>query len=334
MVKKAKFSIFGAGAWGTALALQLARAEIPVCLWGHDAAQQESHQQARENTRYLPGLVFPSQVNLTADLASAARFSNDWLIVVPSHAFRSIVQQLLPYLAAETRLVWATKGIEAQTNLLLHEVVKQVWGDQVPMAFLSGPSFALEVAKGLPTAVCVGATDNAFAQDVIGAFHHHQFRVYQNDDLIGMELCSALKNVLAIAAGIADGMQLGHNTQAALITRGLAEMDRFCCALGGSSNTVTGLAGLGDLLLTAGSDLSRNQRFGQFIGKGSSVEEAKAAVRQVVEGYDNTQQVYQLSKQHQIEMPISDVVFQVLFKQLQPKQALTSLLNRPQGWEF
>ena len=325
---KQEIAIIGAGSWGTALALVLAHNKQCVRLWTYDKEQAQRMHQERRNP-LLPKIKLPASIKITADLAEAVKNTRTILLVVPSHAFRSVLRQLKPLITSKMRLAWGTKGIEADTCALCHEVVQQELGKKIPLAVISGPSFALEVAQHIPTAVCVAGNNKNFTRDLAQLFHSSSFRVYQSSDLSGVEICGAVKNVIAIAAGILDGMQLGANTHAALITRGLAEMARLSQAMGGASATVMGLAGLGDLILTCSDNLSRNRRFGQAIGSGLTVTQAQAKVKQVVEGLMNAEQVYQLARHHQVEMPIVEKVYQILYKKLSPKKAIQQLLSRP-----
>jgi glycerol-3-phosphate dehydrogenase (NAD(P)+) len=247
---------------------------------------------------------------------------------VPSHAFREVLEALGPRLSPDARVAWATKGLEPGTALPLHRVAEQVLGGGHPAAVVSGPTFAREVARELPTAVMVAATDPAFARDLAGRLHSGFFRVYVGDDLMGVEVGGAVKNVLAIAAGIADGLGFGANTRAALITRGLAEMTRLGTAAGGRAETFMGLAGLGDLVLTCTDDLSRNRRYGLALARGESPREAEAGIGQVVEGVTTARVVLKMAARHRVEMPITEHVNRVIYDGLGPAEAVQSLLGR------
>jgi glycerol-3-phosphate dehydrogenase (NAD(P)+) len=328
--------VVGAGAWGTALSLVLARNHptAVIYLYTHESRHAEAMRLARENRDYLPGYSLPENVMIIDDLASVSAKGSDLLLAVPSIAFRSVLLQIKS-LFKLPRIAWATKGIDAATHQLLHEVVPAVLSQSVPMAVLSGPSFAAEVAAGQPTAISLAATCDDFARDLLAAFHSTSFRVYRNPDMIGLQVCGVLKNILAIATGIADGLSLGANTRAALVTRGLRELSVLCGALGARQETLLSLAGIGDVLLTCTDDQSRNRRFGRLIGSGLSVEVAKAKLQHAaVEGYYNTKQIRAIAHQRGLEMPIAEQVYRILFSELSPKAALESLLSRPPKSEF
>jgi glycerol-3-phosphate dehydrogenase (NAD(P)+) len=322
--------ILGTGAWGTALALVIARNHHRVWLWGRDAQFLETMARTRVNARYLPDYTFPDTLELAPPqlLAKIVSQVQDILIVVPSHAFRQTLQNIVPYFTAKTRLCWATKGFELETGLLLHEVAKQVVGIQHPLAVLSGPSFAKEVADQCPTAVTIASAEATYANELVELFHHSHFRPYLSSDMIGVQVGGAVKNVMAIAAGMADGLNLGANAQAALITRGLAEMVRFGTALGGQIETFMGLAGLGDLVLTCTDDQSRNRRFGLALAKGYNKHEAQNEIGAVIEGINATAVVHQLARQQEIDMPIVAQVNKVLAGELSPTEAVQALLSR------
>jgi glycerol-3-phosphate dehydrogenase (NAD(P)+) len=325
--KQHPIAVLGAGSWGTALAMLLARNGYDTRLWTRDQLHAKQMHEDGENNRYLPDYPFPKSIHVYHDLAACLEGVTDIFVVVPSYAFRELITKIKPYTNHGTRLVWGTKGLDAQ-NQLLHEVVEEILQHKLPMAVLSGPSLAGEVAAGLPTAVTVSSNDERFAHDLIAYLHSVHFRVYQNNDMIGVELCGAIKNVLAIASGISDGMQFGSNARSALITRGLAEMSRLCEALGGQKETVMGLAGLGDLVLTSTDNQSRNRRFGMALGTGIDPKTAEQAIGQAVEGFHNSQQVCQLAKKHRIEMPISQQVYRILHDNLDARKAVQELLER------
>lgn len=325
-------AVLGAGSWGTALAIQLCRAGGAVTLWGHEPELMTAISAARCNERYLPGVPLPESLTLTSDLASALSDVRDVLIVVPSHAFRAVLNAVQPLLTrpatGSARILWATKGLESGSGKLLHEVTRDVLGDDVPIAVVSGPTFALEVAHGLPTAVTVASTDKTFAADMAARLHSQTFRAYTSDDVPGVEVGGAVKNVLAIAAGIADGLGYGANARTALITRGLAEMMRLGETLHGQRETFMGLTGLGDLVLTCTDDQSRNRRLGLALGKGESLEDALAAIDQVVEGVQTAREVHDLALIQGVDMPITEQVYAVLYEGRKPKEAVQALLNR------
>ena len=327
-------AVLGAGSWGTALAIQLCRAGGPVTLWGHDPEHIADINNVRCNQRYLPDITLPETLTLTADLAAALAGVRDVLIVVPSHAFRSVLTAVKPLLREDARILWATKGLESGSGKLLHEVTGEVLGEAIPMAVVSGPTFAREVAEGLPTAVTVASSDAQFAEDIAERLHSKAFRAYTNEDVAGVEVGGAVKNVLAIAAGIADGLGYGANARTALITRGLAEIMRLGEVLGGHRETFMGLAGLGDLVLTCTDNQSRNRRLGLALGKGESMEEALAHIDQVVEGVQTAREVHDLALSQGVDMPITEQVFNVLYEGTTPKQAVQALLGRDQKAEL
>lgn len=322
-------TVIGAGSYGTALALTLARNQHPVVLWGHDPQHMARLAAERENASFLPGIPFPPDLHIEADLAKAVTASRDILVVVPSHVFGEVLQQLRPYLRPDSRLVWATKGLEAETGRLLQDVAREVLGDAIPLAVLSGPTFAKEMAVGMPTAISVSASDPQFSADLQQLFHcGKSFRVYNSPDFIGVQLGGAVKNVIAIGAGMSDGMGFGANARTALITRGLAEMTRLGVALGAEAATFMGMAGLGDLVLTCTDNQSRNRRFGMMLGQGHDVAQAQASIGQVVEGYRNTKEVYVLAQRLGVEMPITEQIYQVLYCGKDAREAAVALLAR------
>lgn len=327
-------SVLGAGSWGTALALQAAKNGCNTLLWGHTSQHVATLRQARENQRYLPGFIFPDNLGVTDSLQDAVAFSSLLLISVPSHAFKDTLLKIKPFLSKAPHIVWATKGFDAENGSLLSEVVAGVLGEQVVTAVLSGPTFAKEVAAGLPTAVTIASASDAFAAQLAGIMHNHRFRTYTSTDIIGVQVGGAGKNVLAIAAGIADGLGFGANTRAALITRGLTEITRLGIKLGGQADTFMGLAGLGDLILTCTDNQSRNRRFGLALGQGKSREQAIQEIAQEVEGISAAREAYRLSQKHAVEMPITEQVYNVLFNALDPKQAVHNLLARDQKSEI
>jgi len=327
-------SVLGAGSWGTALAIHAAQNGCETMLWGHNPEQAQILQQSRENARYLAGISFPPCLHVTEDIQKSVAFSPVLLISVPSHAFKSTLEKIKPYLGPSPRIAWATKGFSSNNGALLSDAVETVIGKNALTAVLSGPSFAREVANGLPTAITIASASNQFANDVSAIFHHHCFRAYTSSDIVGVQVGGACKNVLAIAAGIADGLGFGANTRAALITRGLTEIMRLGIKLGGHSDTFMGLAGLGDLILTCTDNQSRNRRFGLALGQGKSRDEAINEIAQSVEGIAAAREAFLLAKKHHIEMPITEQVYNVLFNALDPKQAVQILLSRDQKPEI
>jgi len=328
MAQQQPILVLGAGSWGTALALVLAQNQKAVWLWSHAIEHVQQMQTTRQNSHFLPNITFPDNLHIVSDLAQTVTQVRDILIVVPSHAFRETLIKIAPYLSNNARICWATKGLEYNTGLLLHQVAEAVLGNQYPLAVLSGPSFAKEVATQLPTAVTIASASPEYAKNVIQLFHNHYFRPYSSDDLIGTQIGGAAKNVMAIAAGIADGLGFGANSRAALITRGLAEIVRLGHALGGQSETFMGLAGMGDLVLTCTDNQSRNRRFGYALAKGKTHQQALDEIGQVVEGIHAAREVAHLAHKYHIEMPIVEQVNQVLKGDIQPIQAVENLLSR------
>ena len=321
------FAVLGAGSWGTALAMLLADNGYTVKLWAHRADHVNAMQQQRANERYLPGIPFPDNLSITADLQDAVSSVDTILIVVPSHAFRSTLTAIKPFLNQQ-RIAWGTKGLEPDSQKLLHQQAIEELGNNIPLAVVSGPTFAIEVAMKQPGAVTVASTDSNFANDLALAFHNDHFRAYTSEDVIGVEIGGAVKNVMAIAAGVADGLGFGANTRAALIARGLAEASRLGVALGGHQETFIGLTGLGDLVLTCTDNQSRNRRFGLALGKGENCQQAMKDIGQVVEGYATAKEVYGLAQQFGVDMPITEQVYKVLYEGVSAKQAVQDLFNR------
>jgi len=329
-----KIAVLGAGSWGTALASLLARNHYPAFIWGRDRAIIAAIDQRHENPRYLPGLALPGTLRASTELAEVVDGAAWVLVVVPSHAFSQTLDKLAPLLPPGAGVAWATKGFEPGSGRFLHEVARDVLGTYVPLAVVTGPSFAREVTQGLPTAVTVHGDDAAFTGQVAATLHSPAFRAYTGNDMAGAELGGAMKNVLAVATGVADGMQLGLNARAGLITRGLNEMLRLAAAIGARPETLMGLAGLGDLVLTSTGDLSRNRRLGLALGSGQPLDEAVKAIGQVVESVQTANEVMRLADRHTIELPISRAVQAVLNGELTPTDGLQQLLARQQKPEY
>ena len=322
--------VIGAGSWGTALAIVLANKLAPraVPIWARDATLLATMQTTGINQRYLPDITLPNNLSYQNDLAQFMAAVQDVLLVVPSHAFVPMLTAIQPYFTPQHRLVWATKGIEPNSGRFFHHPVTEILGNTCPCAVLSGPSFATEVARGLPTAVTIATLNQAFAQDLVNYFHAGHFRVYLNADLIGVQLCGAVKNILAVATGISDGLQFGANAKAALITRGLVELNRLGQALGAQQTTLLGLAGVGDIILSATDNQSRNRRFGLALATGKTLAAAQQEIGQVVEAIYNAREIYNLAKQHNVEVPIIEQVHFILTKQITPTEAVQHLLAR------
>jgi len=333
MQTKPAVAVLGAGSWGTALAAVLARNGAPTTLWGRDADAVDRIATTRRNARYLPDLELPSQLTVSADLSASVRSADVVLVVTPSHAFAGLLDQLVPIFPRGAGLAWATKGFDPGSGRFLHEIAAETL-PAAPAAIVTGPSFAREVAQGLPTAVTVHSAAPAFATQVAQLLHSTHFRAYTGNDMIGAELGGAMKNVLAVATGVADGMQLGLNARAGMITRGLNEMLRLGRAIGARPETLMGLAGLGDLVLTCTGDLSRNRRLGLALGRGVPLAEAVAEIGQVVESVETVDTIMRLANQHGLDLPIAHGVQRVLHETLTPAEALRQLLAREQKPEY
>jgi glycerol-3-phosphate dehydrogenase (NAD(P)+) len=322
-------TVLGAGSYGTSLAISLARNGANVILWGHEPEHMAQLEMDRSNEAFLPGVPFPDSLIVSADLESAVKACRDLLVVVPSHVFGEVLSNVKPFLREDSRVCWATKGLEPETGRLLKEVAIEALGEDIPLAVLSGPTFAKELAAGLPTAIAVSSPDEQFVRELQEKIHCSKtFRVYSNTDFIGMQLGGAVKNVIAIGAGMSDGIGFGANARTALITRGLAEMCRLGAALGAQPETFMGMAGLGDLVLTCTDNQSRNRRFGLALGQGKSVDTAQEEIGQVVEGYRNTKEVWVLARRYGVEMPITEQIYQVLYQGKDAREAAKDLLAR------
>lgn len=320
--------VLGAGSWGTALAIQLARVALPTLLWGRDTMHLAELQRDRRNARYLPDAPFPDQLRIEPDLKSALQASRDVIAAVPSHALRGMLQEIAPHLRANARVAWATKGFELSTGLLPHQVAREVLGERVLTAVISGPTFAREVGAGLPTAMTIAAGDANYAAELAQRFSGQNFRAYTSTDITGVEVGGAIKNVMAIGAGISDGLGFGANTRIALIARGLVEMTRLGVALGAHKETFMGLAGLGDLVLTCTDNQSRNRRFGLALASGEKVDAAQKTIGQVVEGVLAASAVRNVAQRAGVEMPICEQVYRVVYEGVAPKDAVKELMSR------
>jgi len=321
-------AVAGAGSWGTALAVLIARNGFPVRLWGHNPDHVALLAGERRNRRYLPNTEFPAALAVESDLGRALEGCAAVLVAVPSHAFRSTLAAMAAVLPADCPVAWATKGLEDRSTQLLQQVVAAELGPQRAMAVLSGPTFAGEVAAGQPTAITVAASSPRFAQFLVDRLHNRSFRTYTTDDLIGVQLGGATKNVLAIAAGVADGLGFGANARAALITRGLSEMMRLGMVLGGRRETLMGLAGVGDLILTCTDNQSRNRRFGLGLGQGWPRQQIVADIGQEIEGIVTAATLYRLATASGVDMPISEQVYRILYQGMAPAEAVDNLLLR------
>jgi glycerol-3-phosphate dehydrogenase (NAD(P)+) len=327
--REAPIAVLGAGSWGTALAIQLARSGRATRLWGRDGTQLRAMANDRRNARYLPDATFPDSLTVSAELPRVLHGCLDVLVAVPSHSFRALLQEILPRLDQETRVAWATKGFELDSGKLPHQVAREVLGMDRPMAVLSGPTFAKEVGAGLPTAMTIASPDARFAHALAQGLSSNNFRAYTSNDIVGVEVGGAVKNVLAVGAGLSDGLGFGSNTRIALITRGLVEMTRLGVTLGAHRDTFMGLAGLGDLVLTCTDDQSRNRRFGLQLASGKTPEQALASIGQAVEGYLAAKAVRVVAKRANVDMPICDGIYQVLYEKRPAKDLVRDLMTRP-----
>jgi len=321
-------AILGAGSWGTALAIQFARAGRPTLLWGRAEDEPEKIARERRNDRYLPGAEFPDALEVEPDLGRTLAAADDVLVVVPSGALRAVLTSIKPLLRPGARVAWASKGFEFATGKLPHQVAREVLGPDVPIAVLSGPTFAKEVGRGLPTAIACASPDDNFAFELARSITTPNLRAYTQPDIIGVEVGGAVKNVIAIAAGASDGMGFGANARVFLITRGLAEMVRLGTALGAQRDTFMGLTGLGDLVLTCTDDQSRNRRFGLAVAGGKSVEDAVREIGQVVEGYHAARAVRKVAEALGVDMPISEHVYRVIYEGMDIRSVVEALMSR------
>jgi len=333
MTRRESIAVIGAGSWGTALAIQFARAEQLTTLWGRAEDEPERLERERRNQRYLPESEFPEDLRVAADLEKTVRNNHDVLIAVPSHVLRIVLEQIKPFLSDDHRIAWATKGFEVKTGLLPHQVAGEVLGSDIPLAVVSGPTFATEVGKGLPTAMTVAAANAEYAAELAKRISNESFRAYTSDDIIGVEVGGAVKNVVAIAAGISDGIGFGANTRVALISRGLIEMRRLGEALGAHADTFMGLSGMGDLVLTCTDNQSRNRRMGLGLAAGKKTDEVAQEIGQVVEGVLAANAVHGVAQRLKVEMPICEQVYQILYADVTPEQAVLALMSREIGPE-
>jgi len=321
--------VLGAGSWGTALAIQFARGGRTVRLWGRDRERLAAMAAKRCNERYLAGTAFPPSLEVAPELTAALAGARDVLVVVPSTALRELLGELRPLLTPPMHVAWATKGFEQGSGKLPHQVAAEVLGAERRVAVLSGPTFAREVGAGLPTAMTVASPHGAYAQALARQLSSENFRAYTSTDIMGVEIGGAVKNALAVGAGLSDGLGFGANTRVALITRGLKEMTRLGVALGARAETFMGLAGLGDLVLTCTDDQSRNRRFGLLLAAGRSPEAALAEIGQAVEGYAAARAIEDVAARVGVEMPLCAMVYRVLYERLPAKDAVRALMARP-----
>lgn len=326
-------AVLGAGSWGTALAIHLADSAHNVLLWGNDPEHIQRLSESRCNHQYLPDVAFPDLLQLTSDLEHALASPAWVLIAIPSHAYRPFLKKNAHLFKEDVGIAWASKGLEQGTGKLIHQVIAEELPHCHKTAVMSGPTFAGEVARNLPTSITVASESKSFSKQLVDDLHSGRFRVYLSDDLVGVELGGALKNVLAIAAGAADGLGFGANTRAALITRGLAEMMRLGEAMGGKRETFMGLAGMGDLILTCTDNQSRNRRTGLLLAQGKTQEQVQKEIGQAIEGIKTAKEVVNLARQYNVEVPISEQVYRVLYENCPIDEAVRTLLSRKSSQE-
>jgi len=323
-----KIGVIGAGGWGTALADLLARAGHDVDIWCYEEEVARAIELRRENEAYLPGISLSDNIKPTTDIEEATGGKEIVVSVSPSHAVREVMKDASPYIASDAIVMSASKGVENESLMTMSRVLGEVLPGGVRIVVFSGPSFALEMVKGHPTAVVAASEDEEAAILIQRIFSNKRVRVYTGDDVIGLELGASLKNVMAIAAGISDGLGFGTNTRAALITRGLAEMTRLAVKMGGHPLTMAGLGGMGDLVLTCTGDLSRNRQVGLKLGSGMTIDEILAEMRMVAEGVKTARSAYDLAAREEVEMPIVDAVYRIIYEKMNPKDAVFELMTR------
>ncbi len=327
-----KVAVLGSGAWGTALAVSFAPRH-QVSLWARDARLIETMRESQRNQRYLPDIELPAGLILSSDLDEILAGAELVIVAVPVAALRDTLQRIAKR-AVQVPVIWVCKGFESGTSQLPHQIVTDTLPASFPRGVLSGPSFAQEVARNLPTALTLASGDGEFAQRAAKALHHSRLRIYSSTDVVGVEIGGAIKNVLAIAAGICDGMRMGLNARAALLTRGLAEMTRLGLQMGGRAETLGGLSGVGDLILTCTGDLSRNRQVGMLLAQRKSLPAILDELGHVAEGVYTAREVHRVARQHDVEMPICEAVYRVLYENLAAEQAVEMLLSRQPGSEF
>ncbi|MDH5432540.1 MAG: NAD(P)-dependent glycerol-3-phosphate dehydrogenase [Gammaproteobacteria bacterium] len=327
-IQNQAIAVLGAGSFGTALAILLAKNDNKTILWGRNPTSIANMKEKRVNQKYLPNIPLPDSLEITDDFKFAVTTASDILIATPSYAFTETLKKIKALVNNPVRIVWACKGLEPESSDFLDEKVSEIFGEDCEKAILAGPTFAEELAVGAPTAITLASNNALFAADLSQRLVNQTFRVYLSSDMKGVQFGGALKNIVAIGAGIADGLGFGSNARTALITRGLAEMMRMGEAIGGNRDTFTGMAGLGDLVLTCTDDQSRNRRFGIALGKGATVQEATSQIGQVVEGVRNTREVYHLAQKRGVDMPICKAIYSILYLNMDPRIAAKELLTR------
>lgn len=326
-------AVLGAGSWGTALAIHLSRAGHDVLLWGNEPEHMQRLAEQRSNQQFLPGVSFSEKLQVTADLEHALASPVWILIAIPSHAYRNFLHSNARLFDNDIGIAWASKGLEHGTGKLIHQVITEELPGHHKLAVMSGPTFAKEVAENLPTAITVASESDDFAEELSGYLHSGRFRVYRSSDMVGVELGGSIKNVLAIAAGAADGLGFGANTRAALITRGLAEMMRLGEAMGGHKETFMGLAGMGDLILTCTDNQSRNRRTGLLLAQGRTLEQVHEEIGQAIEGLNTAKEVFELAKKYDVDLPICEQVYRVIYEGCPINEAVHTLLSRVSSQE-
>ncbi len=331
--RKHPIAVLGAGSWGTALSIHLSRAGHDVLLWGNEPEHIALLEKQRCNQQFLPGADFPEKLQLSADLEQVLASPAWVLIAIPSHAYRSFLQKNKHLFSERVGIAWASKGVEQDTGKLIHQVIAEELPQCHKLAVMSGPTFAKEVAENLPTAITVASESDEFCEELSHYLHSGRFRVYRSSDMIGVELGGAMKNVLAIAAGAADGLGFGANTRAALITRGLAEMMRLGEAMGGHRETFMGLAGMGDLILTCTDDQSRNRRTGLLLAQGKTLQQVHEEIGQAIEGIKTAKEIVALARKYGVEVPISEQVYRVLYENCPVDEVVRALMNRKSSQE-
>ena len=331
MKEKQSLTVIGAGSYGTSLAVAVASKGMPVILYARDPQKAAKMQEEQMNAQYLPGIIFPPSLTVTSNLEEAVKFARDILVVVPSESFEKTLKEIKPFWKRRQRLAWATKGLDSSGELLSKVVMREMTDDEypiLPIAALSGPTFAKELAAGMPTAIACAGNDEKFVDDMCQIMHTKTFRVYKSHDLVAMQIGGAVKNVIAIGAGMSDGLGYGANARTALISRGLAEMIRLGTALGASERGFMGLSGLGDLMLTCTDNQSRNRRLGYMLGQGKRADEALKEIGQAVEGYKMVKVVVGLALKMGVEMPICSELYEVLVNHKSGREAARDLLRR------
>ena len=333
-MSKLKIAVIGAGSWGTALAIRLATNGHEVKLCCYDESQLKLLSEQRLNSQFLPGIKFPNNLSIHKFVEHSISDCDYCLVAVPSVGFADTISVFKNNLLKLGHVIWATKGMDPVSSKLLSSYIEDEFPKDFKYGVLTGPSFAMEVGKGMPTAVCIASNNHEFAKSVQSLFHCPVFRTYICDDIIGAQIGGALKNVIAISTGVSDGLKYGANSRAALITRGLAEIQRLGVKFGADPKTFMGLTGMGDLVLTCTDNQSRNRRFGLYLGEGYSIQEAMDKIQQVVEGYETVKTVRELASKVNIEMPITDAIYNILYNNTPAKDAVMQLLSRQAKSEF